>query len=46
VVITYLKQPAIDMTLRLTPFITAQGIEIAHADVPPGKRRGVRQRKG
>jgi hypothetical protein len=36
VVVTYLKQPAIDMTQRLAPFITAQGIDIANADVPPG----------
>jgi hypothetical protein len=36
VVITYVKQPAIDMTQRLTPFITAQGIEAGQAEVPPG----------
>jgi hypothetical protein len=39
VVITYLKQPAIDLTQRLTPFITAQGIDIAQAQVPPGKHQ-------
>ncbi len=39
VVVTYLKQPAIDMTQRLTPFITAQGIEIPQAQVPPGKHQ-------
>jgi hypothetical protein len=39
VVITYLKQPAIDLTQRLTPFITAQGINIPQAQVPPGKHQ-------
>jgi hypothetical protein len=39
VVVTYLKEPAIHMTQRLTPFITAQGIEVAHAAVPPGKHQ-------
>jgi hypothetical protein len=37
VVVTYLKQPTIDMTQRLAPFITATGINVEHADVPPGK---------
>jgi hypothetical protein len=39
VVITYIKQPAIDMTQRLTPYITAQGIDISQAQVPPGKHQ-------
>jgi hypothetical protein len=39
VVITYLKAPAIDLTQRLTPFITAQGIDIQQAQVPPGKHQ-------
>jgi hypothetical protein len=39
VVVTYLKEPAIDMTQRLVPFITAQGIDISRADVPPGKHQ-------
>jgi hypothetical protein len=39
VVVTYLKEPTIDMTQRLTPFITAQGIEVEHAAVPPGKHQ-------
>jgi hypothetical protein len=39
VVVTYLKQPAIDLTQRLTPFITAQGIDIPQAQVPPGKHQ-------
>jgi hypothetical protein len=39
VVVTYLKQPAIDITQRITPFITAQGIEIDKVDVPPGQHQ-------
>jgi hypothetical protein len=37
VVVTYLKQPAIDITQRITPFITADGVDISQAEVPPGK---------
>lgn len=37
VVVTYLKDPAIDITQRITRFITASGIIITQADVPPGK---------
>jgi hypothetical protein len=37
VVVTYLKNPAIDITQRLAPFITAAGINVPQADVPPGK---------
>ena len=36
VVVTYLKQPSIDITQRITPFITAEGIAIDKVDVPPG----------
>ena len=36
VVVTYLKHPTIDITQRITPFITAEGIEIDKVDVPPG----------
>jgi hypothetical protein len=36
VVITYLKQPAIDITQRITPFISASGIDVTQAEVPPG----------
>jgi hypothetical protein len=36
VVVTYLKQPAIDITQRIARFITADGIDIAQAEVPPG----------
>jgi hypothetical protein len=39
VVVTYLKEPAIDMTQRITPFISAEGIDISQADVPPGKHQ-------
>jgi hypothetical protein len=34
--VTYLKQPAIDLTGRLKPFITPKGIEASDVDVPPG----------
>jgi len=37
VVVTYLKNPPIDITQRLKPFITADGIDLSQADVPPGK---------
>jgi hypothetical protein len=37
VVVTYLKDPAIDVTQRLAPYITAAGIDVPQADVPPGK---------
>lgn len=36
VVITYIKQPDIDITPRVKEFITASGINIAQAQVPPG----------
>jgi hypothetical protein len=36
VVVIYVKQPDIDITPRLKSFITANGIEISQADVPPG----------
>jgi hypothetical protein len=39
VVVTYLKEPAIDITQRITPFISADGINISQADVPPGKHQ-------
>jgi len=39
VVVTYLKQPAIDITQRITPFITADGVDIAQAELPPGKHQ-------
>jgi hypothetical protein len=39
IVVTYIKQPTIDITQRLIPFITAEGITIAQAQVPPGKHQ-------
>ena len=36
VVLTYLKQPPIDITQRVMPFIKADGINISEAEVPPG----------
>lgn len=36
VLVTYLKQPPIDLTQRLKPFITADGIDAPGAEVPPG----------
>jgi hypothetical protein len=39
VVVTYLKDPAIDITQRLTPFISAAGITVSQADVPAGKHQ-------
>lgn len=39
VVITYLKKPAIDITQRIKPFITAAGIDVKDAVVPPGLHR-------
>jgi hypothetical protein len=39
VVVTYLKSPAIDVTQRLTPYITADGIVIADAELPAGEHK-------
>ena len=36
VVVTYVKKPDIDITARIKPFLTAAGIDIAQAAVPPG----------
>jgi hypothetical protein len=36
VVVTYIKNPDIDITPRIKTFITAGGIDIAQAQVPPG----------
>lgn len=36
VVVTYLKDPPIDITQRLAPFISAAGITVPQADVPAG----------
>lgn len=39
VVVTYLKEPAIDLTQRIMSFITAQGIDVLQVVVPPGKHQ-------
>ena len=39
VLITYLKQPRIDMTQRVMSFISPVGIDILQAEVPPGHHR-------
>jgi hypothetical protein len=39
VVVTYLKNPAIDITQRIAPFITAQGINVPQAEVPAGSHQ-------
>ena len=36
IVFTYIKQPDIDLTPRVKEFISANGINIAHAEVPAG----------
>lgn len=36
VALTYLKEPSIDITQRIKPFITAAGIDVKNVDVPPG----------
>lgn len=36
VIVTYIKKPDIDMTARLKPFITASGVDVTQAQVPPG----------
>ena len=39
VVVTYIKQPAIDITQRIQPYITADGIDVLQAEVPPGEHK-------
>jgi hypothetical protein len=36
VLVTYLKEPTIDLTQRIKPFIAASGIDVQDAQVPPG----------
>jgi hypothetical protein len=36
IVVTYKKTPLIDVTQRIMPFISADGIEVPAAEVPPG----------
>ena len=37
VVVTYLKEPRIDITHRIAQFITKSGIEVVKVEVPPGR---------
>jgi hypothetical protein len=39
VVLTYIKQPNIDVSPRIRAFITASGIDISQAEVPAGMHR-------
>jgi hypothetical protein len=36
VIVTYMKQPAIDLTQRMKPSIAATGVDLEDAEVPPG----------
>jgi hypothetical protein len=36
IVVTYRKTPMIDITQRIRPFISADGIDVPDAEVPPG----------
>jgi hypothetical protein len=49
VLLTYVKDPEIDLTQRIRPFITPAGIDVENADVPPGThtlRLNVRDSEG
>jgi len=35
--LTYRRQPAVDITARVKPFVTAEGIEAPAVVVPPGR---------
>ncbi|WP_156164700.1 hypothetical protein [Bradyrhizobium sp. LTSP885] len=37
--VTYLKKPTIDLSTRVAPFATAEGINMPDAEVPPGSHR-------
>ena len=37
--VTYLKMPGIDLTERIRPFITAEGIVMAGAEAPAGEHQ-------
>jgi hypothetical protein len=39
VLITYLKEPTVDLTQRLKKFIEPSGIDVQNAEVPPGTHR-------
>jgi hypothetical protein len=36
VLLTYMKRPRVDLTRRIKPFISATGIDVEDAEVPPG----------
>lgn len=36
VLLTYVKEPAVDLTQRIRPYIAASGIDVEDAEVPPG----------
>ena len=33
----YLKEPTVDLTARVKPFVTAKGVEMGEAEAPPGR---------
>ena len=33
----YLKDPAVDLTARVQPFVSANGVEMTGAEAPPGR---------
>jgi hypothetical protein len=33
----YLKNPTVDLTARVRPYLTASGVEMAEAEAPPGR---------
>lgn len=35
--LTYLRNPAVDLTARIKPYVTPQGLGITVAEAPPGK---------
>ena len=35
--VVYLKSPTVDITDRVKPFVTAQGIDMGKAEIPPGQ---------
>jgi hypothetical protein len=36
VLLTYMKEPAVDLTQRIGPYIASTGIDVEGAEVPPG----------
>lgn len=35
--VTYLKAPPVDITPRVAPYVTPQGIDVPEAELPPGR---------